>query len=181
MSDFPHARFHKPVISSVSTETPLSGTYVALGGAAPTGSGAYPTANLAMYVPFQIWTPYLVRRVWWANGTTTIAGNVDVGVYAQDGTRLFSAGATAQATASINQSVALGTPSLLSPGSYYMAFSSSSNTATFFRLSVSVARVGQMFGLAQEATANPLPATFTQAAFAQTIVPVFGIASATVI
>ncbi len=39
----------------------------------------------------------------------------------------------------------------------------------------------QMAGQAQQATAHPLPATFTLAALATVYVPLFGIASQTVI
>lgn len=173
MADWPFARYHKPSISSLSPEAVPGSSLSAV-----PASAAWPSANLAIYVPFMLAAPYLVQRLWWANGAT-VAGNVDCGVYTGDGTQLFHTGATAQATINVVQSVSNG-PTLLLPGAYYMALSASSGSATFFRLAPAAARL-QAMGLAQQATAEPLPATFTLASMAQTYIPVFGITSSTVI
>lgn len=166
---------HKPVISSVAREA-TAHMDNSVGGT----SAVWPGTNSAYLVPFAMRSPYLVRRVWWANGSGTITGNVDVGIYTLSGTLLVSSGATAQANASVIQSVALGTPFLLGPGSYYMAMSSSSATATFFHFAPSTISLQQL-GVAQAGTANPLPATVTFATITSNHLPLFGIASAGVI
>lgn len=178
MADFPGIAQHPAVISSLHREA--WGVTAFLSNTVAATSQVWPSANLAIYIPFAVEAPYHVRMVWWANGTTTIAGNVDVGVYGDDGTLLLSAGSTAQATATVCQSVTLGTEVLLSPGAYYMAMSSSSGTATFMQANTTL-RYVQTFGGAQQATALPLPATATFAAFAQARIPVFGIGRTTLI
>lgn len=175
--DYPFARYHKPTIGSLSLEA--AGMSLKASAAGNLLSGAYPTANLAIYVPFALAAPYLVQKFWWCNGSA-VAGNVDCGIYTGDGTLLANAGSTAQAGTSTLQSVAIGTPFLLLPGSYYMALSCSSVSAAFLRAQPVAALCKQM-GLAQQATAVPLPATFTLATAANAYLPLFGIASASVI
>lgn len=176
MSDFPAARFHKPVISSHSIES-LGGALRANSVSVP-ASASWPATSRAIYVPFTIAAPYLVQKFWWANGSA-VAGNCDCGIYTADGTLIANTGATAQAGTTTIQSVALGTPLLLLPASYYMALANSS-TGNVFRSSPAVAAC-QMFGMAQQASAEPLPATATFATIATAYLPLFGIASATVI
>lgn len=173
--DYPSSYYHKPVISSYAFES--------LGRSAAqvvtVASATWPAANRALFLPFTITAPYLVQRVWWANGAT-VNGNVDCGIYSSDGTKLASVGSTAQVGTSVVQSVALAAPLLLLPGSYYMALVLSSATATVIRTSAAVAAC-QMMGMAQQATALPLPATATFATIASAALPLFGITSSTVI
>lgn len=173
--DWPSDRYHKNVISSWSIES--MGTGISAAKLTP-GSATYPSANMAVFMPFAIAGPYLVRKVYWANGTA-VAGNVDVGVYSWDGTRLFSAGSTAQAGTTAIQSVDI-TDYLLTPGSYYLALACSSLAATFFRISPGTSMV-QSWGMANQAAALPLPATATFATAAQPFVALFGITSGTVL
>lgn len=177
MADLPLTRFHKPVLSVASDEAigSLLGTDSNAG-----GSAVWPSANRAYFVPLAIHSPYLVKLVWWANGTA-VAGNMDCGVYSWNGTLLFSAGSTAQAGTSVIQSVALGTPYLLLPGAYYMALGASSASATVWRNGTGQARYFAMMGMAAQAAAVPLPATFTLATMAGTYCPLFGIARSSVI
>lgn len=178
--DFPSDHFHKPVICSMSAEA--VGINFGNETAAITGAGgftAWPVANMAFFVPFVIMAPYLVRTLWWHNGAS-VTGNVDCGVYTAGGTLLLSAGSTAQSGISQPQKVALGTPFLLGPGSYYMALAASSASALIAR-AAPPALSGQMMGLAQQASALPLPATATPASISNTCLPIFGIARATVI
>lgn len=177
MSDFPAARFHKPVLSSISVES--IGSILRGDGVAAPASAVWPAANRAIFVPIAIAAPYPVRKLWWANGTA-VAGNVDCGIYSADGTRLISAGATAQAGTSAIQSVTLGTPFLLLPGLYYLALAFSSASGTAIRVA-SGTLAPQMAGCAQMATAEPLPATATFASIASSYIPIFGIASSPVI
>lgn len=175
--DYPFSRFHKPTIGSLSIEA--VGMPIRAWTTGNLLSGAFPSANRAIYVPFTLAAPYLVQKFWWCNGSA-VAGNVDCGVLTGDGTLLASAGSTAQAGTSTLQSVAIGTPLLLLPGSYYMALAASSATATFLAPTPTV-RQQQMMGIAQQATALPIPATATFATPASAYLPLFGIASALVI
>lgn len=169
--DFPSVVPARPVISTVN-EWSAIGFLQRVAQA----SAAWASANRAVYMPFTLSTSYLVQRLWWANGSA-VAGNVDCGIYTSDGVRLVSTGSTAQAGTSVVQSVSI-TPLLLTPGRYYMGLAASSTSATF--LSDTVFLVPGLVGLAQEASALPLPA---QATFAATTgrLYVCGITSRTVI
>jgi hypothetical protein len=117
----------------------------------------WPGALRILYIPVLLEHPMQVTEVFWRNGGT-VNGNVDVGVYTDTGIRLGNAGTTAQAGASAVQSVSV---SFLAPrGVLYMAFTTSSTSATFFALS-DVGHpdwVGYMLG---EAAVMPLPAIAT--------------------
>jgi len=146
------------------------------------GSNAWTTANLAVYFPFQVFMPFLVQKVFWANGAT-VSGNVDVGVYNTDGVLLLNAGSTAQATINVAQSVALGTPYLLTPDLYYFGVAASSATATFVGSGVGTPDFMQHFGMGQQSAAPPLPATWTfaSASTSTLIVPYAGVTNRTLI
>ncbi len=175
--DFPGQHFHKPVISSVSFEA-VGLPLVAVGGPTPFGSASWPAANLIIYVPFALKANYLCRQVWWANGTA-VSGTIHVGVLSVGGT-FFVDGSAAQSGGSVAQAVTLGTPVLLTPGSYYMALTSSSSSSTFMRADPGTT-ICQFAGVAQQAGSGGFPATATLASLASNYVPVFGIASASVI
>lgn len=175
--DWPTFAPQKPVVSIISGESVGLPTSV-LGGATP-ASAVWPSANLAIFVPFALRVPYLVKTLWWANGAA-VAGNVDCGIYTDGGALLTSAGSTAQAGTNVIQSVALATPVLLEPMSGYIALSASSTSAAFFRYATN-ARQGPLMGFAQQASAVPLPASFTLASYSNAYVPLFGFARATVI
>lgn len=176
--DFPNAIRHKPVISSISREA--IGDILMAENPAGIAGGAWPAANRAIFVPFALSSPYLVRKVWWANGAT-VAGNVDVGVLTPGGALLLNAGTTAMAGVTTIQSVTLGTPVLLSPGQYYMAMEASSTSTSFGRNALT-ADFCSMAGMAQQAVGSmPLPAAAVLATIAAAYVPLFGIASAGVI
>lgn len=179
MTDWPGRFFHKPVISSISLEA-AGGIAIANYSPNVPASTVHPATNRAIFVPFSITGRYPVTKVWWTNGAT-ISGNVDVGVYSDDGALILHAGTTAQATANVIQSVTLATAVVLNPASYYMALEASSATATFFA-GVTVARALTLVGLAQQAVGSmPLPNSFTLAAPASAYLPIFGIANASVI
>ncbi len=183
MADFPNARYHPPVISSFGAETPSLATGCITGQVTNVGGSAlWPTSNLAIYIPFRIWTPYLVKALWWANGTA-VAGTADVGIYTVGGTLLVNSTATTQTGTSTIQVVTLGTALLLSPGSYYMGMDGSTGTtAQYQRVAQAVNAGWQASGWAQQAVGSAtLPATATFAAYAQSYQPFFGIASTTVI
>ena len=149
-----------------------------LTGAAPGagGSAGYPSANRALYFPFTLLDPFIIDKMFWANGTV-VSGNVDVGVYDSASTpnRLVSTGTTAQATVSVLQEVNI-TNYTLSPGTYYLAIACDNVTATFWRTTQAAASL-EVCGAAQQATAFVLPTTATFATIAGAYVPWFGISA----
>ncbi len=122
------------------------------------------TANQARYVPMYVPWPYRVRRVFWVNGSTA-SGNMDFGIYNEDGVRLYSTGSTAQSGASAPQFVTPSTPFILSPGRYIFAQNCSGTTnAMWGNVSVTAEQL-QWCGIFQQAVgATALPATATFAA-----------------
>lgn len=120
--------------------------------------------------------PMIVTQLWWHNGTKTGSPNVDCGIYAAGadggGRRLVSSGSTAQGTSSVIQTVDI-TDFLLAPGLYYLALAVSANNTGIFRINPS-ANACRAIGMAQQASAFPLPTTATFAAVASSYVPVFG-------
>src|SRR5262249_28090905 len=124
------------------------------------GSAAWPANNRAIYVPFELDHPMLVVRMWVFNGGTT-SGNLDVGLYSADGTRLVSAGSTAQSGTSQIQMIDI-TDTMLDRGAFYMALSSSTTSATFMRFNGGAANDWLLWGGLQEGLGSvALPATAT--------------------
>jgi hypothetical protein len=129
-------------------------------------SAVYPAANTAYFYPFSIAAPSLITKLATSNGTTA-SGNLDIGLYAEDGTRLVSTGSTAQAGTSTLQVVDI-TDVLLGPGVFYLALAMDNTTGTIFRCAPGggVTQYMQLLGIAQMASAFPLPDTATFAAMA---------------
>lgn len=172
MSQFPIAA--PPALSVVSSLSAVARSNPSLTGTG--GSAVWPLANLAIFMPFELETPFLVSKLWWANGAT-VAGNVDCGVYTRDGTKLVSTGSTAQATSNAVQSVAV-TSILLLPDSYYFALSASNVGGAFYQPTTSVSAQLASMGIAEQAAAVPLPATFTLATTTRTRFPICGMLAA---
>jgi hypothetical protein len=101
-----------------------------------------------------------------ANGTT------HVGIYTEDGTRIVTKSAT-QAGTNTLQVFDLD-ETILAPATYYMALGNTSTLASFFRVAPGTV-VSKALGCAQQASAVPLPAIATMAAFAQNYIPLFGV------
>jgi hypothetical protein len=133
------------------------------------------TANLALYVPFVLRRKITVSKLFTANGTG-VAGNIDIGIYSLDGTRITHTGATAQAGTSAIQTINI-TPVTIGPGQYYMALSSSSASSDFYGAGFSGTGAPslQSMGIYQQTSAEPLPATATFASSSHTLVPLFGL------
>jgi hypothetical protein len=146
----------------------LEGSRV-FGGVTGAASAVWPTANLAIYVPFTLAIPGRVRQLGLFNGTV-VSGNFDVGIYRYDGTRLISTGSTAQAGTSALQFVAAALD--LPPGRYYLGLALDNITATVFRQSQWTAAMLEALGVGQQASAFPLPATMTPVAPTNTNLPV---------
>ena len=91
------------------------------------------TANLACYVPFSLVEKRTALKMWVYNGSTA-SGNIDVGIYRADGTKLVTMGPTAQSGTSDLQVLDI-TDTDLPPGEQlYMAFAASAGTTTVFRM-----------------------------------------------
>lgn len=136
-------------------------------------AGVWPSQNLALFFPFFVARPMSVVKGFWFNGAT-VANNVDLGVYSEDGVLLGSTGSVVQATVSALQSAAMTAGLAIGPGVFYLALVSDSTTATFFRATPTALNLIPS-GAAQVADAVPLSATVTLASMAQAYVPVFGI------
>lgn len=162
-------------LAALPLPPPYIGTYSRYGtqpairgvdGQSAPASQTWTTANQARYYPMTLPFPYVVRRVWWVNGSSA-SGNRDFGIYSIGGARIFSTGSTAASGASVPQWVTV-TPFLLPPGDYYFAFNSSDTTNAVAGGATSAAQ--QRFaGILQEAvgaTALPATATFATATVA---------------
>ncbi len=141
-------------------------------------SSTYPATNRALGFMFCLADYFLVQKVWWLNGTTATTDNADVGVYTEAGTTLLvSGGSTAIATANVVQEINV-TDTLLAPGRYWCVYNQNGVTATPW-CSAHAVQLARCMGHAQFAGAVPLGSTFTPAALASGVFPVFGIAART--
>lgn len=122
-------------------------------------SGAWPTANLAIWLPVIIWAPCTVDQLGIFNGATANS-NIDLGIYHRDNTLLVSTGAFAQAGTNAYQFTSV-TPTDLSEGLHFFACSFSATTGTIFRQGTLAAGLSSTIGVLQEASAHPLPSTGT--------------------
>jgi hypothetical protein len=154
------------------------GPQVRAAGYGVAASNNYPAVGMVIYVPFWVPEATTFTKMFWINGTA-VAGNIDVGIYGTDGTRLTSIGTTAQATISVAQSVDI-TDVTVARGTYYMAIVSDTSgiTQKVFG-STAAAAMAQAFGLLQQASVTlPLstgasPATF--AVYTTAFLPLFGV------
>lgn len=168
MPDFPALPAVRPfgVLGSYDPASSICGEAVALG-ASSAVAGVWPVANLAIYMPILAERAVTVKQI--AIQVATQAGNVDVGIYTEGGTRLVAAGTTAVAVAGMQLFDI--TDTLLTPATYYLAMAASSATASFAKAAVP-APLLRCAGVRQEALGGlPLPATATFADMAQGYVP----------
>lgn len=167
----------RPVSRIISPLSPESVALTAKPFVVSVNSNTWPSANLAIFVPFVIpdRTSFAAVRAFTANGGTA-SGNWDVGVYDESWNRLASTGAVAMAGTGNLQDVA-ALVAQLGPGRYYLAASSSSGTATIWGYTGYPAGLLAGVGLAQQESAHPLPAIATPAAYTRTFLPVFGLSS----
>jgi hypothetical protein len=142
------------------------------------GAVAYPGANTAFFVPFRLSRAVLFKLLFAWNGAA-VSGNIDVGIYSRDGTRLVSSGSTAQAGTSVIQTFDV-TDTLIGPGVFYLAIAMDNGTGQITRFVPGLA-VGRLLGMAQMATAFPLPATATLAVFTTNFAPIIGATTRTVV
>jgi hypothetical protein len=141
------------------------------GGSFNVGSAAWVAANTAIFIPFRLSSAMLMKLLFVYNGSS-VSGNIDVGIYAKDGTKLVSSGSTAQAGTSAFQTFDIA-DTLIGPGVFYLAAVMDNGTGHTTRLTPGVA-IGRLLGAAQMATAFPLPATATLAALTASYWPLVG-------
>lgn len=135
-------------------------------------STAWPSANLAIFIPMRLARPEVAYKITIGAGTTA-AGNFDVGIYDAFGNRLVSAGATAKA-ASTEQDINIA-DTRIGPGLYYLGMSAD-GTNNYMGASpagsspVPVQRA-RLAGTLEMASAYVLPATATFAARTTSFIP----------
>lgn len=168
MSTWPRDRFYYPAAEAIITSSQIA---KAARNDTNAASTAWPSANLAIFVPFVLRVPTTVYKIV-VGGGSLAAGNFDVGIYDQNGNRLVSSGAQAK-SASVEHVVNI-TDTPLGPGRYYMAMAAD-GTNNYVMYSVSAASRGKLGGVLQAASSYVLPATVTFATFAQTDVPSIGL------
>ncbi len=174
-----------PVVTITPYHEESMGRFLAASNTSFTASGTsavWPSANLALFFPFTVAEPTLVRRMFVYNGATA-SGQTDVGIYTTDGARITSAGANALALLQVGVSVMqyfdIADVTLM-PGDYFLAISKNDTTGTVFRAGPVLALV-RANGVLHMATAHPLPATATFAAPTLTgNIPLFGLTTRTV-
>ena len=132
-------------------------------------SGAWYSANGAVYLPIIVPTTCVARRMFWANGATVNASyTVEAGIYASTvardpGARIVSTGSVNQGTASQVQFSDI-TDTTLGPGHYWLYMSCSTTSATFFRSDLATARYNEWIVLTEASVApGSAPATATPA------------------
>lgn len=175
MSDWPlppRVPYPMPVINSV---TSMTGTQLANFSAI--GSGTWPTANLAIFIPFRITAPMTAKLLWVANGATA-SGNIDLGIYDVAGTRIINKGSTAQSGTSAIQTLDI-TDTQIGPGVFYLAMAMDNTTGTTARYVPTAVTLCAFIGAAQMASAFALPATATFAAASNAYVPIIGLSDKT--
>ena len=158
-----------PAPSTISHASPAVGAYGLLSTVSALSSVAWPTASLAILVPFSVPVAGTVYSAIWTNGAA-VSGNVDAGVYNEDGTLLASVGGVAQAGINVNQQAAFTAPTAIPSGSYFFALVLDNITGTIDRYSPGV-NVLIAEGVRQAAAAYPLPASVALAAPVNALLP----------
>lgn len=126
-------------------------------------SANWPSANQAVFIPFTLRGKIVTSSLFCINGSAN-SGNIDIGIYTSDGTKIISTGSTVSAGTQTMQSVGI-TPLTLGPGVYYMALACSSATNNVRQVAALNATRQKAVGIFQQATAFPLPATATFATY----------------
>lgn len=117
-------------------------------GGMPTTSAVWPAANRAYYLPVVVETPCTVYKM--MVFPSVQSGNLDVGIYSEDGTRLVSKGSTAVGTAGAIQVIDI-TDTPLNPGIYFLAINVDNTTAAFLRGGTGGADFYRSCGIQQQA------------------------------
>lgn len=121
-------------------------------------SRAWGAVNEALFIPFRISVPIIATKLWVINGTIA-NGNIDMGIYSWDGTRLVSIGTTVQTGTSVRQVFNIA-DTLIGPGLFYLGLALSSASGTVLTRTYND-QLGKAMGCAMQASAFALPATAT--------------------
>lgn len=173
MSTFAKPKFLPDGQVVLSTLGPHSIGAFPIGGGIITAGTAWAVANQALYIPFRIASPFTFNSI--AAVVSTATGNIDMGVYAADGTKIVSTGSVVTSPNVQQVSVASTT---IGPGLFYFGVSMSSISGGlmgYVFTATGKAGLLRALGISQQATALPLPATATFAANTGFFVPVMGI------
>lgn len=145
-------------------------------------SGAWTTADTAVYQQITLSQAYRLDGFGWLNGgTVTGSTGVDVALYTSEGRFLAgvnndNGGTKTQSGTSTWQTHSLATVKTIGAGRYWIGAVLSNNTSTFQGYALSAAGYGRAIGITQQASANPLPTgTTTFASLTVTMVPLVGI------
>lgn len=142
-------------------------------------SGAWFGANLANFIPFSLTTSVIVRKLFCITGAVA-NGNVDMGIYDVNGTKLTSAVNAPQGAINTIQEFDIDdTP--IGPGTFYFAVSLDNAVGTIFMYTFGAGTLKGLAGIAEMAAAYPLPAVATLATItAGWTVPKIGLTTRTV-
>lgn len=146
---------------------PAGGTQLGL------ASAVFPTANKVLYIPIRIPSPIKILQLYTHNGATA-SGNVDIGIYAKDGTKIVSSGSTAQAGTSVDQLFNV-TDTQLGRGLFYIGLTLSNTTGTFTRAAPSLATLKAIGLLTETPGSFGLPAAASFGAYVDAYFPMCGI------
>jgi hypothetical protein len=128
-------------------------------------STAWPSANLAIFVPVRVPVPVTVCKLAVGAGATA-AGNFDVGIYDSAGNKLVSSGATAKGSST--EHIIDVTDTVIGPGVYYLALAADGTNNYIMVTPAGTSPVPlqktRLYGIVAMATAYTLPATATFAA-----------------
>lgn len=147
------------ILSPCAENTPF-GQQCAVGHTGFTVTATVAGANVAKFLP--VYVPKAITVTDMLIAVATTGGNVDVGIYTWAGVRIVSSGAILTGAAGAQVLGIVDT--LLQPGWYFLAISTSSATAIFRSSTGSVANL-RVCGMQQMAAAHPLPATATFATY----------------
>lgn len=138
------------------------------------GAAAWSSANLAVYVPFRLTGPNVATKLFIGNGNP-VAGNVDIGIYDHAGRKIVSTGSVARSGVNDHQVIDIA-DTMLDAGLFYLAVAMDTTTnSNYRRYTVTAAYHTKMMGVAQQASAFPLPATATFATATVTDIAVAGV------
>jgi hypothetical protein len=145
---------------------PLSGSSVL--------NQAWPSANIAIFIPFNLEKPCLIRESFLVSGTLTTSNTIDIGVYDESFNRLFTSTMTVNAASTAFNSSS-STDVIIGPGSYYMAMACS-GTRNVLGTNVGTV-VYKGAGVMEQAglSGSTLPATASPVEFTRTNIPLFGL------
>jgi len=143
-------------------------------------SSTWPAANRAVFIPFRLAVPITVTQFWLLNGETVPGTeHFDIGVYDLAGTKIASTGSTDQTGVSVLQTVDV-TDFTIGPGGFYLACAMDTNTATILDIWPTL-ECCRLVGLAEQASAFPLPATATLAVITFNSIQAFGLSTRTTV